>query len=358
MIIACLDKIQKNKMRHGNKRDNKKRPPPSPSPLLDAIATRTRAKRRTEEATWDVPIPVIIRILNWLDLESLINSILVSKQFHEIICNGPGIDLQNEIPLLIIHPRSEQNKVGGGSTKNLLLNFENYLMDDDTTTKLRRFRRIKVNHLHKFGCIDDELLYSRIENSSVQMDWIFSLDISSSLLTTLPNHSLCYALSHMLPNLSEIDLSNTDTSSIILTNFSQNCPRLEKVKWNKIQYINFIFLSGSTMKYSDNLKEIVMDDSCFFCWNNTTKERMSNAENYPDIFVFHQCCKVLERFSLRNAKWSMNDLENQSSAPIPQDALIKFVQNAPSTMKWFRSDLTKENMEMLQLERPDIGLLN
>jgi hypothetical protein len=41
---------------------------------------------------------------------------------------------------------------------------------------------------------------------------------------------------------------------------------------------------------------------------------------------------------------------------IPQNALTKFVRNI-SSLRWFRSDLMKENMTMLQLERPEIGII-
>ena len=41
-----------------------------------------------------------------------------------------------------------------------------------------------------------------------------------------------------------------------------------------------------------------------------------------------------------------------------QNALIKFVRNAPSTLRWFRSDLTPDNMTTLRLEQPGIELLN
>jgi hypothetical protein len=39
---------------------------------------------------------------------------------------------------------------------------------------------------------------------------------------------------------------------------------------------------------------------------------------------------------------------------VTQDMIIKFVRNAPSSLIWFRSDLTKENIHMLQKERPEI----
>merc|ERR1711971_1289145 len=79
---------------------------------------------------------------------------------------------------------------------------------------------------------------------------------------------------------------------------------------------------------------------------------MSDFNNHPDKFLFHKCCKVLERLSIRNAKYSNAYIGSERI--IPQDALIKFVRNAPPTLKWFRSDLTKENMDLLRLEQPGI----
>ena len=43
---------------------------------------------------------------------------------------------------------------------------------------------------------------------------------------------------------------------------------------------------------------------------------------------------------------------------LPQNVLIKFVQNAPASLRWFRSDLSEANMNMLRLERPEIQFVN
>jgi len=52
------------------------------------------------------------------------------------------------------------------------------------------------------------------------------------------------------------------------------------------------------------------------------------------------------------------EYERSSCWPIPQAALVKFVRTAPESLKWFRSDLSPENMEMLRAERPGIELSN
>ena len=39
---------------------------------------------------------------------------------------------------------------------------------------------------------------------------------------------------------------------------------------------------------------------------------------------------------------------------VSQNMLMKFVQKAPVTLVWFRSDLSPANIRILQLERPGI----
>ena len=72
-------------------------------------------------------------------------------------------------------------------------------------------------------------------------------------------------------------------------------------------------------------------------------------EYHRATFLFCHCSKALERVSIQNMKCD--------DEVVPQDVLIKFVRNVP-TLRWFRSDLTIENMNMLNLERPEIVLLN
>ena len=69
--------------------------------------------------------------------------------------------------------------------------------------------------------------------------------------------------------------------------------------------------------------------------------------------MFHHCCKSLERVSVWNMRYHSDWRDDDK-----QNALIRFVRNAPSTLRWFRSDLTPDNMTMLRMERPGIELLN
>jgi len=65
----------------------------------------------------------------------------------------------------------------------------------------------------------------------------------------------------------------------------------------------------------------------------------------------------IERVSMTNAKFEA-PWDAVDTWPVSQNALIKFVRNTSSTLRWFRSDLTTDNVEMLQKEFPEIEFLN
>ena len=83
-------------------------------------------------------------------------------------------------------------------------------------------------------------------------------------------------------------------------------------------------------------------------------EELSDLEGHDEVFLF-RFCKSIERLSIRNATYYSGSKRTRN---IPQNALIKFVRKAPASLRWFRSDLTEENIVMLQKERPEIELLN
>ena len=191
------------------------------------------------------------------------------------------------------------------------------------------------------------------------MDWIVSLDMSLSMPNLWVTDSFPYALIHILPNLREIDISYNIPDNHSIMDVFFECSKFEKVTWNNIKIKSYIAMDGTIMESSDNLKEVIMDDSEFSC-RLPESVTMSDLENHRDTFIFHCCSTALERVSIRNAKWVTKNHYHRRSDRIvvPQNALIKFVRNAPTSLRWFRSDLTIENMNMLRLERPTIELLN
>ena len=95
---------------------------------------------------------------------------------------------------------------------------------------------------------------------------------------------------------------------------------------------SIISYDGADMSSATNLKEIYMDGAQFYD-DDLPYARAFENDDTPDIFLFHQCSStVLERISIRNAR------------NITQKMLIKFIRKAPTSLRWFRSDLTPANM--------------
>jgi hypothetical protein len=237
---------------------------------------------------------------------------------------------------------------------------ENYFLDIEKNKKrdLQSYTRLRVIDIDKFNYKD--VSHEQFESNVQSMDWILSLDLS---LSSPSKKSMIFPLffASLFPNLIEVDFSNTNFHCTLLEVYSDRCPLLEKITYcnNTLYCKTWIELCGFDMRHSSNLKQIYMDDFVF-------KQSQAGIDlmvdlNRPDTtFIFHLCCNVLERLSIRNAKWRDHKWRDQETdrynAVIPQNALIKFVRNAPS-LRWFRSDLTPENINMLRLERPEIELL-
>ena len=129
---------------------------------------------------------------------------------------------------------------------------------------------------------------------------------------------------------------------------------METITWNNIVHQSKISLDGFQLKDGKNLKEICMDDAVFCDYSDKLSD-LENEQN-SDRFLFHHCSStVLERVSIQNARYGKED---NTTNLLPQNTLIKFVRKAPPSLRWFRSDLSSENMTMLRSERPEIELVN
>ncbi|OEU14482.1 hypothetical protein FRACYDRAFT_241027 [Fragilariopsis cylindrus CCMP1102] len=344
-----------------SKKKNRKRS--APAPIIDnVIATRTRRKTKKIASTWDLETPIIIEIVSWLDQDSLMNLSLVSKQLKNIICGKEPGNKNKIIPVF---------EVAGTSPEILYQNLRHHFKNKKTKKKLQDYTIMRFKDYNKCNgdagrstdYSDYELvqiinnILTRIMNN-ICLNGITLLDFSSLSPDTKRNRDrlvLPNTLSRILPKLREVNFSNTCIDGWILSNFSRFCPLLEKVTSNDAKYIA---VDGEDMfgefgaRHSNVLKEMYIDNTVFLPISYY-REKFDDLNDHPEIFIFHKCCKAIERVSIRNAR------ENEyTDSTISQNKLIKFVRNAPPTLRWFRSDLTLDNMTMLRLERPGIELLN
>ena len=66
-----------------------------------------------------------------------------------------------------------------------------------------------------------------------------------------------------------------------------------------------IRLDGSDMRHSNSLKEIYLDSSRFEC--GLYRNAIEDLNDQPEVYMFHYCCKALERVSIRNPKFCHED---------------------------------------------------
>jgi hypothetical protein len=343
--------------RANNKKNNKRKRPPLP---INGIASRTRRRPKKDvAAAWDIPIPIILEIISWIDQETLVNLSLVSKQMHGIIRNEPG----NKNKIISVF------EIRGSSTLKLFQNLCGYFMDEKTKKRLQSYHVMTFKDPYRFNT-DASLFKLRgmLEQYDIQMNGITSLNFPSSPGLYSSNFELLSSVMKILPKLREVDLSGTVINTSIINELSNNCRLLEKVVISfKNIFSDLINLSGLAMSDSRYLKEIHMNNIDFFI-RLRDKDKISDLNNHRNVFIFHHCCKSLERVSILDMDVSFFDDEiddyeidydddGRYDSTFIQNVLIKFVRNVPS-LRWFRSDLTSENMTMLRMERPEIELLN
>ena len=92
------------------------------------------------------------------------------------------------------------------------------------------------------------------------------------------------------------------------------------------------------MKSANNLKELSMDNSMFFDYHNEADSRSEKDADDTVVsktLLFYKCSsKILERVSLRNLRFWFYSTPEKIFTDMPHKALMKFIRNAPTTMRW------------------------
>ena len=194
------------------------------------------------------------------------------------------------------------------------------------------------------GTMVVSLLYSFSSTPTITYSWI-----------------LTDTLAEMMPNLRFVNVSGSRFHGPWLEELTKQCSRLEKLTYNNIRPWTHIFANGKKLTRAKELRELNMDNSSFEWAPHQARmldpidiEEMSDLDKdeYSTIFLFHKCgSTVLERISIKNATW----YDGRGPTVISQTALIKFIRNAPLSLRYFGSDLSQENIEMLRSEEGGRG---
>ena len=335
-------------------------PPPKTAPHVVAAAA--------SPLTTILVRPLLVECLTYLDQPSLREVCLLSTVFLDIVRNDKRMENHRIIKVLEIRP-SKNNEDDEGRLIRLIQQLYHH------RDKLQLYREVRIIDGHKFEChllSNRNIVYDTVEEeyatklaAKFQLNGVVSLVSihSSSAPTSGPYVRVTDVLAVMMPNLREVNVSGSRIDGFSLEKLSKPCSRLDKLTYDNVQPFTFVSANGKDMVYAKNLRELNMDNSSFSV-ADITRAKMSDLENsvsiYDDnstIFLFHECgSTVLERLSIKNAMWYRHTGGyNAKHTVIPQTALIKFIRNAPASLRYFGSDLSQANIEMLQSEEGGRG---
>lgn len=174
------------------------------------------------------------------------------------------------------------------------------------------------------------------------------------------------------PNMQEAVLKDERYESIFFGN-NRLTGRLTHIEYSGGR--RNVAIYGSNFPNSALLTDLIMDRSSFvyYVYMDTTNEqayerRMRSVEesfsnmNHPEQNYVLQFCKSLERLSIKRATWGLMQSDDQDddvphAEPLSQEMLMKMVRNLPN-LRWLRSDLSPENIAILQQERPEITFVS
>jgi len=202
------------------------------------------------------------------------------------------------------------------------------------------------------------------------------------------------ALSILVPNLREIDMSYLPLTSLGVAWIAENNPKLERIRWNRSLIWPINHHAYDILRACRNLKELYIDDARLLFgprhrhrhrrrrqqrrehgMNGTVNDNEirninignndqdNNNEDEDDVnndtealwSSLTENIQSLIRVSCRNTRWynQHSKFTTIGDTEEGQVSLMRFVRSA-GNLKWFRSDLTDENVARLEDERPNI----
>ena len=316
---------------------------------ISMMTTTTRATNHQKKTSLSASAltntlvrPLLVECLTYADPDTIRVLCCVSKQFRDLIYNDPQMEHNRVIRLLEIRP-SKNNEDDKGRLIRLIVQLYHH------RDKLQQYREVRIIDGHKFVYGHNYRYEVEQYATRLQLNGVASLNNSS--FTPSGTWHLTNALAMMMPNLREVNVSNCGISQL-----SKQCCRLEKLSYSNVQPFTFVSANGKDMVHAKNLRELTINNSSFGCIDPTDIEKMSDSDNdeHSTIFLFHKWgSTVLERLSIKNSTWYNGKMTKYTV--IPQNALIKFIRNAPASLRYFGSDLSQANIEMLRSEEGGRG---
>jgi len=397
----------------------------------------------------------LVYILDFLSFPDMNNFSRVSKECYNIrchkkldqtrsgtICLGKGV--QSIVELMLKVREQEWHKSFRGNRTHLHLSGLNFLSSDIESideqfikqcSPLKHVTSLDCSEVHLGGSVggpesssSSNFDYDSSSSSSSDDDISGNEDsdrqttLSSSTSTSTPSpppsssswlfryqdyidkgfaHGL--ALSILVPNLREIDMSYLPLTSLGVAWIAENNPKLERIRWNRSLIWPINHHAYDILRACRNLKELYIDDARLLFGpsrrRHSRRRQIRRRQRQEQLELEQQIrngiinenhirnrdvddndqdvhnedeedarnhisalwtslienVQSMVRVSCRRARWYNQNSRFTTIGETEegQKSLMTFVRSAGS-LKWFRSDLTDENVAILRKERPDI----
>jgi hypothetical protein len=316
----------------------------------------------------------LLDILNFLTFEDLNTFSLVSKECYNIRCNQyldqtrsgticiSGKGVKSAVQLMEKVKQGQWHKSFQGNRTHLRLQGLNHLSSDIESIDSSFVRKCSpLASVTSLDCSEHEK-YLASKNGGMASRWLSRYE---DYIDKGFAHGL--ALSLLVPNLKEIDISLTSLTSMGVSWLAKHVKTLECIRWNHSLIWPVNHQAYDILRACQDLKELHIDDARLLftpprstrraaefnqdgVYNNDENNNDDNANEVEEMWAsLAEYSQKIERISCRRAKW----YQNSKFRTFSQEGLMKFVRSAPR-LKWFRSDLTPENIAILQQERPEI----
>jgi hypothetical protein len=314
--------------------------------MLDAFNDALRPPQSVES---DLPPSLLslynhdclLQILQFLHWEDLNNFAITSKQCKKVR-NHDWLD----------QTRSGTIRLNKANISNVMEFMEQIRARQWTKAFCGERTHLRLTGLTRLSSGSDHIDFNRISTLKEVTSLDCSLVVPNPPGTTPPRmpfakyidtaFSLGLALSLIVPNLKQIDISQVPLTSIAVSWLAENNPNLKSIRWNNSYIWPINNDSFEHIKACQNLEEVYLDRaSLVFCHDDMD----------PDLLwaCFASNSQNLRRISLQKTM----RYRNWRFSPLSQAGLMKLVRNSPN-LQWFRSDLTPTNVEILRKERPGV----